>query len=207
MEDALAPFLWLDRSDDILSDIFCVSFFRGLTPTEVLRRFGRADATGEEMSFDELRDLAEEFVLAGQGVGGYVGVVQMNGWSVAVELEGGEAIVRHSTLSRDCEMLAVSRHDYAEDEIVYAAAGELITRIVPIPGVPQDYGDTKALDHLLHKVGMPTDSMSAAEWDALGDRLAEHRYPRAFALAAEVTGVPFTQDLLRLPLLVGRVAA
>ncbi len=207
MADFLAPFRWLDHPENALDDIFCVSFFRDLTPTDVLRRFG--SGPGEEMSLPELAAAVDEFVSATQGAegGGHVGVVQANGWSIAVELSGWDAAMWEycADFSRDCELVAISRHDYAEDTFLYAVDGEAVTCFTPIPGRPTGSGPNR-LNEAMQKLGMPTGLMDDDEWEAFGVRLYEETTARAFALAAEITGVPFTRDLLTFPLLVGPIA-
>ncbi|MFD0904105.1 DUF6461 domain-containing protein [Actinomadura sediminis] len=210
MADPLAPFHWLDEHGDVLDDIFCVSFFRGLAPADVLRRFGPDGTAGREMSFADLSETVAEFVASTSGGtgGGHVGVVRANGWSVAVELWGGHATrrVRAAELSRGCEMVAVSRHDYAEDRFVYAVDGAVLTSFIPHSPTERGGGEPDRLNPAMHRVGMPTEPMDDDEWEASWERLYGHKIARVFALAAEVTGVPFTRDLLDSPLLVGPIA-
>lgn len=61
----------------------------------------------------------------------------------------------------------------------------------------------------MHKVDLPTERLpDDAEWEEVWRRrVHEHGLARVFALAAEITGVPFTQDLLSFPLLAGRTAS
>ncbi|MEV5826521.1 DUF6461 domain-containing protein [Spirillospora sp. NPDC052242] len=209
MADPLAPFHWLDAHDCVLDDIFCVSFFRGVAPTDVLRRFGPDGTVGREMSFGDLSETVAEFISATSGGsgGGHVGVVQASGWSVAVELWGWSATLSDhaADLSRGCELVAVSRHDYAEDSFVYAAEGELVTGFTPHSPTTRWGGDPDRLNPALRRLDLPTEPMDDDEWEASWERLYEHKMARMFALAAEITGVPFTRDLLGFPLLVGPV--
>ncbi|QFG23376.1 DUF6461 domain-containing protein [Actinomadura sp. WMMB 499] len=203
MADPLAPFRWLDDHDEI----FCVSFFRGLAPADVLRRFGPDGTVGREMSLDELSEAVAEFVAAtsgGEG-GGHVGVIQADGWSIAIEPSGWCAVLAEyrTRLSRGCEMVAVSRHDYAEDAFVHAADGEALTCFTPHSPTARWGSDPDGLNPAMHKLDLPTDPMDDDEWEATWERLYEDKIPRAFALAAEITGVPFTRNLLDVPFLVG----
>jgi hypothetical protein len=43
------------------------------------------------------------------------------------------------------------------------------------------------------------------EWDAAWEQNNDTAVPRGFALAAKVTGVPFTPDMLGRPMLVGPI--
>ncbi|GGV22969.1 hypothetical protein GCM10010182_51630 [Actinomadura cremea] len=209
MADPLAPFHWLDDPVNALDDIFCVSFFRGLTPTDVLRRFGSDETRGKEMSFADLSEVVAEFIAttSGGSGGGHVGVIQASGWSVAVEPSGWYAVLQeyYADLSRGCEMVAVSRHDYAEDTFVHAADGEALTGFTPHTPTERWGIEPDGLNLVMHKLDLPTESMDDDEWEASWERLYERKIPRVFALAAEITGVPFTQDLLGFPFLVGPV--
>ncbi|MCG5217878.1 DUF6461 domain-containing protein [Streptosporangium soli] len=210
MTDPLAPFRWLEAAsgdqDDLLGDIFCVSFFRGLDPGEVLGRFGPGEPPGREMTFDRLGAEANEFVQetgGGKG-GGYVGVVQTGGWSVAVELWGWEAtlVTTVTGLSQGCEVVAAGRHDYAEHGFVYAIDGEIVTGFTPELPEHRWGGDPDRLNALMRETGLsPETSDDEAEWN---DRY-ENGIARMFALAAKITGVPFTPGVLDGPLLVGAI--
>ncbi|RFU40225.1 hypothetical protein DZF91_18275 [Actinomadura logoneensis] len=207
MTAAISPFRWLS-GNSALGEIFCVSFFRGLTPAEVLRRFGPEGATNRAMNMRDLWELVDEYTHLSRGGngGGYVGVLQAGEWSVALEPLGWYAVLNQFwlRLSRGCEMVAVSRHDYAEDDFVHVIDGELFTRFSPRQSTHRWGRVPDALNPALSRAGLPTedlDGVVSAAWDrSYGDRIA-----RAFAVAAEVTGVTFTRELLDGPLLVGPV--
>ncbi|MGN9845351.1 DUF6461 domain-containing protein [Nonomuraea sp. H19] len=208
--DLLASYRWLQAPDgspqNPLGDIYCVSFFRGLDPVEVLRRFGPEAPPGREMTFQELDEEVFEFVQetgGGQG-GGHVGVVKAGAWSLAVELWGwcatlGESVAR---LSQGCEMVAVGRHDYAEDHFTYAVDGTTVTSFTPVRPCDRYGSDTDRLNELMREVGLPPEE---SEDDAVWDDLSEHGLARAFVLAAGITGVPLTPALLDGPFLVGAI--
>jgi hypothetical protein len=213
--DPLAPYRWLQGPDESgstsLGEIYCVSFFRGLGPAEVLRRFDPDGQPGSETTLGELDDQVLEFVEETDGGdgGGYVGVIAAGAWSVAVEPGGWHAVLLESAakLSHGCEVVAVSRHDYAEDHFTYAADGEVITAFNPSWPFDRHGSDTGRLDDLMRGAGM---SLEKPEDDAAWETAADDRHAnglaRAFALAAAITGVPFTPDLLDGPFLVGPIA-
>ncbi|RSN53382.1 DUF6461 domain-containing protein [Actinomadura sp. WAC 06369] len=204
MADPLAPFHWLDEHGGALDDIFCVSFLRGVAPAEVLRRFGPDGTVGREMSFGDLSDTVAEFLsTTSGGSGGHVGVLEASGWSVAVELWGWFGAQDAGGLSDGCEVVAVSRHDYAEDAFCYAVDGEVVTGFVPHSPARRWGRDPDRLNPLLRELDLPTDPLDDDAWEASWDRLFEHKIARVFALAAKLTGVPFTRPLLDFPLLVG----
>ncbi|WP_214411252.1 DUF6461 domain-containing protein [Sphaerisporangium fuscum] len=208
--DLLAPYRWLQAPDgstqNPLGDIYCVSFFRGLAPAEVLRRFGPEGASGRQMTFQELNEEVFEFVqeTAGGLGGGHVGVVRTGGWSVAVEPWGWCATLWETAprLSRGCEMVAVGRHDYAEDSFVHAVGGTVVTGFMPNRPFDRHGSDADRLNEVMREVGLPT---REPEDDATSDGRVEDGLARVFALAAGITGVPMTPDLLDGPFLVGPV--
>ncbi|OLT33203.1 hypothetical protein BJF79_07945 [Actinomadura sp. CNU-125] len=191
-----------------MSEISCVSFFRGLTPADVLYRFFPHKGPAEQMSIGELWVEAEEFAheTGGADGGGYVGAVQADGWTVALEPLGWCAVLEeyYTVFSRGCEMVAISRHDYAEDRFVYAAEGEAITVFDPF-WPPRRWGsDPDRLCRAMRGVGLPTEPTD--ERVSARSRVDPDRLTSSFALAAEITGVPFTRDLWNSPLHVAPVA-
>ncbi|MFG1946182.1 DUF6461 domain-containing protein [Nonomuraea sp. NPDC048826] len=212
--DPLAPFQWLNTSEsgNPLGEIFSVAFFRGLDPAEVVRRFSRGQDSGQESDFDGLDDKAYEFVEETDGGdgGGYVGVFQAGEWCVAIEPYGWSATLPEvvTELSQNCEVLAINRHDYAaEHHFEYAIDG---TRIIgyALRRPHERYGsDPDRLNAFMRELGMGLDQ---PEDEAARDAAWQDDYhtaiPRGFALAAKVTAVPFTPDVLSRPMLVGPIA-
>ncbi|WP_370936605.1 DUF6461 domain-containing protein [Amycolatopsis sp. cg13] len=196
MTDSLTDLIWLE-SYGPLSDIFCVTFLRGLDPPEVLRRFGAA--SGERLAFAELNSLVSEYVEQTQGGngGGYVGVVPSGEWSVAIEPWGWRGNLPEviGGLSKGSEVVAINRHDYAEAHFVYAVDSTVIGGFLPrLPS--QQYGsDPERLTRWMREAGL--------------DPAQEERPPNpiatAFAVAARITGVTFTPEFLERPLLVGDI--
>ncbi|MEU5880695.1 DUF6461 domain-containing protein [Spirillospora sp. NPDC047279] len=188
--------------------MFCASFFHGLAPADVLRRFGPDEEAGRQMPVEGLWEVVEDFVRrTREGSGsGHVGVRQVGEWSVALELLGWYAVLHecYPAFSRGCEMVAVSRHDYAEDSFVYAADGELITGFASRSPGRRWGGEPDRLNRAMGRAGLLHESVDDA-MEAWPGR-HEHRIARSFALAAEVTGVAFTPSLLDGPFLVGAIS-
>jgi hypothetical protein len=161
------------------------------------------------MGMRELWDLIAEYTHLTQGGngGGYAGVLHADGWSVAVEPLGWYAVLPEfrDKLSRGCEMVAVSRHDYAEDHFVHAIDGELLTGFIPRSSTYRWGRAPDALNKALSSVGFPTLDLDDAARETAWDRIYKDRVARAFAVAAEITGVPFTPDLIDGTLLAGAV--
>ncbi|MFC4123206.1 DUF6461 domain-containing protein [Nonomuraea zeae] len=212
--DPLAQFRWLQApdadADNPLGDIYCVSFFRGLEPAEVLRRFGPAGPPGQEMTFAELDEKVFEFVQATDGGdgGGHVAAIPAGEWCVAVELWGWEATLGEvlSRLSKSSEVVTVGRHDYAEDDFSYAIDGTVVTSFRPIMPSDRHGSDPNRLADLMREVGLPTEEVDDDAWEARWEDMSNNGLARAFALAAKLTGVEFTAELLfQGPLLVGAI--
>ncbi|WP_345430432.1 DUF6461 domain-containing protein [Actinoallomurus vinaceus] len=211
----LAPFQWLNVPENEgggpLDVIFSVAFFHGLDPAEVVRRFSCGEDSGQESDFGELNEKADEFVneTAGGDGGGYVGVFQAGEWCVAIEPYGWMVTLHEvvTKLSRGCEVLAVTRHDYAaEHSFEYAIDGTIITGY-RLRHPYERYGsDPDRLNGFMLELGMGLDKPeNEAAWDAAWEDNYDTAVPRGFALAAKVTGVPFTPDMLGRPMLMGPI--
>ncbi|MEV4538937.1 DUF6461 domain-containing protein [Asanoa sp. NPDC049518] len=211
--DPLAPFQWLNASEPggPLGVIFSVAFFSGLDAAEVVRRFSRGAGSGQASDFGELNAKAEEFVnkTGGGNGGGYVGVFQTGRWCVAIEPYGWMTTVHEvvTGLSRGCEVLAVTRHDYAaEHSFEYAIDGTIVTGY-RLRHPYERYGSNRdRLNSFMRELGMGVDKPEDQDaWDAAWDDNYSTAVPRGFALAAKVTGVSFTPDMLGRPMLVGPI--
>ncbi|MER5627764.1 DUF6461 domain-containing protein [Streptosporangium sp. NPDC002544] len=210
MADPLAPFRWLEASpgsrDDLLGEIFCVSFFRRLEPAEVLHRFGAAGHPWREMTFHELAGKVWESI--GMTEDEYIGVVQVGEWSVAVELRGQQATLAEplTGLSRGCEVVAIMRHDYAEDRFVYVVDGKAVTSFTPhLPGTRWG-SDPDRINALMREAGLPPETLDEEAWEATWDDMYTNRISRAFSLAAKITDVVLTPSILDGPLLIGAIS-
>ncbi|WP_432928441.1 DUF6461 domain-containing protein [Microbispora sp. CA-135349] len=207
MPDPLAPFRWLaapaGTAHNPLGDVFSVSFFHGLEPADVAARFESAGAPSRSMSFAELEDEVTRFLEETDGGdgGGHVGITRIGEWSVALEPCGwhtalGENLAR---LAQGCEAVAVGRHDYAEHGFLYAVDGEIVTAFTPHASTNRWGSDPDRLKEPMRRVRLPlTAATGKAVWNARWD----DALPRAFALAATITGVTLTPDCFDGPLLV-----
>ncbi|CRY74842.1 hypothetical protein SAMN05421776_101265 [Nocardia farcinica] len=220
--DPVAPFEWLLTHDGRrcpLDEIYTVAFFRGLDPSEVVRRYSRGEDHGQEASFDELMEqAAENSSLPGRSGGGTVGVVRVGEWSVAIEPDGWMATLHDvlADLSRGCEVVAITRHDYAEASFAYAIDGTVVTGYKPLDCPHSRHGtEPDRLNGFMRELGMTVDVRDDEndgdeyDWEEEDER-AESDYlaslPRAFALAAKLTHVRFTPEILDRAMVVGPVA-
>ncbi|MFI6742754.1 DUF6461 domain-containing protein [Nonomuraea sp. NPDC050451] len=111
-----------------------------------------------------------------------------------------------SRLSVGTDVVSVLRHDYACDYFHYAADGIVITAFDPTAPEHRSGADTDRLAGLMREFGLPLEASSDDDWDQQYGDLSEHGLARMFAMAARLTDVTFTADLLNGPLLVGAIA-
>ncbi|WP_131737027.1 DUF6461 domain-containing protein [Actinomadura roseirufa] len=214
--DLLAPFQWLSMSETEgggpLGVIFSVAFFHGIDADGVLRRFNRGEDSSQESDFSGLNERVFEFVNATRGGegGGYIGAFQAGVWCVAIEPDGWWVTDHHllTRLSHGCEVVAVTRHDYAaEHSFEYAIDGTIVTGY-RLRHPHERYGsDPDRLNGFMLDLGMGLDRPhDDATWDAVRENNYKTAVTRGFALAAKVTGVPLTPDALDRSMLVGPIA-
>lgn len=138
-----------------------------------------------------------------------MGVFQAGEWCVAIEPYGWW-ITDHQVaarLSRGCEVLAVTRHDYAaEHSFEYAIDGAIVMGY-RLRHPYQRYGSAPdRLNGFMQELGMGLDKpQDDAAWHAAWDDNYDTAVPRGFALAAKVTGVSLTPDMLDRPMIVGPI--
>ncbi|MER7500394.1 DUF6461 domain-containing protein [Nonomuraea pusilla] len=176
-----------------------------------MRRFSRGESSGQESDFRGLEDKAYEFVIETDGGvgGGYVGVFKTGEWCVAIEPHGWLVTLHEvvTELSQGCEVLAVTRHDYAADHsFAYAIDGKLVTGY-RLRHPHERYGsDPDRLNGFMRELGMGLDKPEdEAAWDAVWEVNYGTAVPRSFALAAKVNGVRFGPEMLDRPMLVGPI--
>jgi len=181
--------------DHPLDDIYCVSFIKGVPPDEVLRRFGTNAETMAEMTFDELSELS---LSDHDGLPAGAGAVKVGDWTMLVEPGGFSAAVDQQTitrLSRNTELVAVCYHEFASDSFAYAVDGEMVVWFDPVQPDARSGADPDRLVGEMRAAGLDPDH------DFDRDPDIDNWIGRSFILAASITGVPFTLDLLALPFL------
>ncbi|SDM55678.1 DUF6461 domain-containing protein [Allokutzneria albata] len=127
MGDDLA---WADASPgegQVLDEIFCLTFVRGVDAAEALRRMGgMPDTVATRTSSDHWKlhnfdDGYPETALA----------LPLGTWTVVFEPSGFNGSSLTPVVSRGTEVVSVLRHDYATPSFDYAVDGELITTFDP----------------------------------------------------------------------------
>ncbi|WP_113705336.1 DUF6461 domain-containing protein [Nonomuraea lactucae] len=207
MEITYADVDWLAHGWE-LGDVWCLTFVRDLDDAEALRRLGASEESIRPLSYQELMDegLFPHTVLAGRLVG----------WVVLIERNGSEATEPDAlrALSAGTEVVSVLRHDYANDMFVYAIDGERLTSFDPRkPG--WRYGsDPDRLLSVMREAGLdptyvPGDYVPQDEDDGEDEDIIPilPTVNGALTLAARLTGVVLSQEVLHGPLLGGVVGS
>lgn len=194
MEITYADVDWLANGRDF-SDLWCLAFVQGLSEIDVLRRMGAEERSIRPLTYEELIDegLFPDTVLAGR-LGDWIVVIEEYGWGSLDALEA---------LSVGTEAVSVLRHDYASDCFGYAVNGESITSFNPMIPAWRSGCDPDRLVDLMRDVGFDP-AYAPGDEDERGERAVRHpTVDGALLLAARLTGVMLTQDVLNGPLLGG----
>ncbi|MDX3103854.1 DUF6461 domain-containing protein [Nonomuraea angiospora] len=187
-----ADVAWL-AEDDELGDLWCLTFVRGVSEVEAILRLGADQESIRPLTYDELIDdgLFPETVLAGRA-GDWTVLIEESGWTCA-EADKAQA------LSAGTVAVAVLRHDYASDDFVYAVDGELVTYFNPKIPERRHGSDPDRLNDLMREAGLDPD-------DGPGTgAAAPSPTSGALLLAARLTGVVLTPDIVKGPLMSGVV--
>ncbi|MFD9949445.1 DUF6461 domain-containing protein [Nonomuraea sp. NPDC059023] len=199
-----ADFDWLARGWE-LGDSWCLTFVRGLDEAEALRRLGAAEGSIRPLTYKRMTDegLFPRTVLAGH----------LDGWTVLIERNGSEATAPDAVraLSAGTELISVLRNDYATDLFVYAVDGERLTSFDPRKPAWRYGTDPDRLLNAMREEGVdpsyPRPENDSAR-DEGGDDDISAGAPTlndALMLAARVTGVALSQNVLNGPLMGGAV--
>nr|WP_062341179.1 DUF6461 domain-containing protein [Herbidospora sakaeratensis] len=205
--DPLAPFEWLaaPESEGVLGSIFTIACVRGLTPAETALRFSRGTDAGQTLDFAALDERAWAFASDGGEGGGHVGVFQTGEWCVVIEPTGWfctlyEVLTR---LSRGCEVVTATRHDYAEHSFAYAVDGAVVMGYNLMLPYERHGADPDRLNTQMRDLGMTLEKPADdAAWAAAWKENYGPAVTRGFALVSAVSGVPLTPDVLDRPMLV-----
>ncbi|MEV2269219.1 DUF6461 domain-containing protein [Nonomuraea africana] len=193
MEFTESDVSWLAHGWD-LGDAWCLTFVRGLDPAEALGRLGAPEESIRPLSYRELNEegLFPFTVLAGR----------LEGWAVLIERNGSEAMKADVTeaLSVGAELVSVMRLDYANDWFVYALDGDRVTSFDPRKPAWRYGSDPDRLLDAMREVGVDPTYLPGEQIGTRPPTMSE-----ALLLAAQLTGVALSQEVLNGPLLGGDV--
>lgn len=118
------------RYDDLLGEIYCLTFVRGVDEAEALLRMSGLEDT---MRRRRMGDVLEEMRSYDAGFPDIAQAMSLGDWTVVIEPNGfqgaGGALL--NAVSRGTEAMSVLRHDYAEDRFTYSADGTVRTEFIP----------------------------------------------------------------------------
>ncbi|WP_373869647.1 DUF6461 domain-containing protein [Sphaerisporangium siamense] len=98
-------------------------------------------------------------------------------WCVAVELWGWQATLAETLhrLSEGSEVVAVGRHDYAEDGFEYAVEGNVVTGFTPQSPGSRWGREPDRLNELMRRVGLSPEEPDDEQWDGCSARAPRWR--------------------------------
>ena len=192
--------------DYTLLDIWCLTFVRGLDETEALRRVGVKEGSIGPLTHGELMNEWPFPPIPNKVLAGRLG-----GWIVLVEVFGWKAWEALQVLSAETEAVSVRRNDHATDSFAYAIDGKLVTSFDPMSPESRWGSDPNRLVDLMREVGLEPAYEPSLEDDEEDEQNEAVRLNRptldgALMLAARLTGVVLTPEVLSGPLLGADVA-
>jgi hypothetical protein len=123
----------------------------------------------------------------------YVGALEMNGWTVLIQLWTGSIGLNRRllrSLSQATEVVSIYRNLHATDYFVYAVDSEEVTSFDQLVPDTRWGSDPDRLVSEMCEVGL--------SWEGPG---IDAPFPRSFALAKKITGLSFSEDTLSTPFL------
>lgn len=115
-----------DRYEEMLGEIYCLTFVRDIDETEALLRMGGLKDTMRPRTTADAREETRSYDA------GYPTIAQalsLGEWTVIIEPDGfhGSDVRLLNAMSRGTEAVSVLRHDYAEDHFAFSEEGKLRT--------------------------------------------------------------------------------
>jgi Family of unknown function (DUF6461) len=193
MTPTAADYAWVGQWIEELSETYCLTLARGLTPALLLDRLGaqiwapsRASAEMSLRSFDGWDEYAARFI----------GATTVHGadadWALGLEVNSFRGVTPAAIVSLSAGTRAVSHHRDTEAvrDFYWAEDGDI--RLYFQAGSPawREGSTPDALTDEMRLAGF--DLREDAEWDEETDVSTE----AAFALAEHLTGVRLTPELL-----------
>jgi Family of unknown function (DUF6461) len=172
-----------DRYEDMLGEIYCLTFVRGVDEIEALLRMGGLEDT---MSQRRLKDIWEEMRSYDAGYPGIAQAMSLGAWTVIIEPNGvqGAGVNLLNAVSRGTEAVSVLRHDYADDRFVYSVDGTLLTEFAPRGAAFRRGAEPDRLLPQIRAAGL--DLKEDDEEDGSGPLV--HPHVAALRLVGQITG-------------------
>lgn len=181
-------YLWLREAFPELSEAYCVTLVRGVTPDELLDRFG---VTGDRESLYGVEALVEPSFAqwsVHEGDVLFVGAAAVGDWAVAVEVNGYLGVTAEllDRLSAGTRLVSHFRNVNALHRFCLVDDGEIRLDFDALFAWDRGGTDPDAYADLMRAAGLPMEKDGE-----LGNPGAA-----AFALAEAITGVRLTAQLL-----------
>lgn len=195
MTATAADYAWVAHWIDGVSQAYCLTLARGLTPEQFLVRLG-ADIVAPSRTGAELSLPSFEVWDRYQGEALFIGATRVVGadadWALGLEVNGYLGVTPAAIVPLSAGTRLVSHHRDVEwaDDFYWVEDGDI--RVYFQPGSPA-WREGSTPDDL-------TDAMRQAGFDLREDREYEDDYDfrteAAFALSEHLTGVRLTPELL-----------
>lgn len=111
-----------------LGDIFCLTFVKGVSAEEALRRMGAYPDTLASRTGSQMLALTDG---SDPGRSRLAAAIDLGLWSVVIEPNDFQGIYLVEEVSSGTEALSVLRHDYALPQVGYAADGAIVGAFDP----------------------------------------------------------------------------
>ncbi|MBB6036492.1 DUF6461 domain-containing protein [Phytomonospora endophytica] len=189
MSDATsADYGWLEEGDAGLTEAYCLTFLRGLSPEAVLEALG-AEPTGTVVGVEPLHDAAFEVWERHHGDRVHVAATAVGDWTVLVEVNGYLGTFEEVMMPLSAgggRVVSHFRNVNAVDHFNLWDDGEHRLHFEPLFAHHREGPDAEAL----------TGEMAAAGFDLAEDGGYEAHTEAAWALAERLTGVRVTPEMI-----------
>jgi hypothetical protein len=195
MTATAADYAWAGQWVDDLSQAYCLTLARGLTPAQLLSRLG-AQITAPSRAGAELSLPSFEVWDKYQGEALFIGATTVRGpgadWALGLEVNGYLGVTPAAIVPASAGTTVVSHHRDVEAADDFYWIEDRDVRLYFQPGSPawREGSTPDAVAGAMRQAGF--DLREDAEYDADDDVRTE----AAFALAEHITGVRLTPELL-----------
>jgi hypothetical protein len=189
-------YAWLEERYADLTEAYCITLVRGLTPAELLQRLGaepEVRVTGVEGLCEPSYGISDPYRL-------FVGATSVDDWSLMVEFNGYLGVTDEAMLpvSRGRRVVSHFRNVNAVDHFCWYEDGEVRLHFEPLFAYHRDGTHPDELLTEMREAGF-----DLSEDD---DRDYDNHTEAAFALAHRITGIRLTPELFASAEFIGGIA-
>jgi hypothetical protein len=192
MSATASDYMWFEDRPEGLSEAYCLTLARGLTPAEFLRRIGSHSEwqlQGIDALFEPSMNIWSEYPAKGL----FIGVTTIPGddgdWALGVEINGYLGVTPEvmMPLSVGTRIVTHSRDIEAVDRFYWVEDGDVRLAFTPLSACYREGSTPDAVVDLMREVGFDVSEADAE---------ADHPTEAALALAERLTGVHLTPEFL-----------